>query len=325
MRNRMLLVFLAVVVTMSLILAGCAAPAPEEEFPTHSVELVIPYSAGGGIDMNTRCIVAVGAPYLGQPFIAVIKPGAAGAVGAEYVARAPADGYTILVAAPDPFFRGLVEELPFSMDSFKAVGMVSNDPELQFVRSDSPFQTWADVVAAAREKPGEITVGVCGLYGMEHLTYAFIEQQEGVEFNFIPYPCGGPVLAAVLGGHADCGAGLPPVLGPQIAAGTIRAFSVASAERLDYDPFKDIPTLKEIGYDFTMNMWVPLLVPKDTPEPIIKKLESVIAQIVEDKSFLKLHSKMGITTVYKNATDATEYLRSNMASMKKVVEGLKAK
>ena len=324
MKNRMLLVFLATVVAVSLaVFGGCCPAAPVEEYPTHPVQLINPYSPGGGIDMNSRAVVAVAADYLGQPMIAVCKPGAAGAVGAEYVAKQPADGYTVLITAPDAFYRGLVEPLPFSMETFTAVGMISNDPEIQYVNVDSPYQTLADLIKDAKARPGQVKASVVGMFGMEHLIFEFIALQENIKWNHIVEKGGGPALASVLGGHTDCSSGLPPVVGPQIEAGLVRGLSVSHDERLGYDPFKELPTLKELGYDFTMHMWVPILVHKETPAPIVKKLESAVAQIVEDKSFTKLMGKMGVTIVYKNAADTMEFLRKDIAAVDKVVKAIK--
>lgn len=342
MKNGILLVFLAVVLTASLVIfGGCAAPAPPaptpapapaptpaplpklSEYPTRSVELVIPYSAGGSLDMHARAMTAVGEQYLGKPLVPVLKPGAGATIGVGYAAKQPADGYTWLMAAPTPFYRTLVDPLPYTLESFTSLGIITSDPGVIFVNADSPYKTLDDLVKAARAKPEEISAGIVGLYGMQHLVYAFIAEQANIKWNYIPQPGGGPALAAVLGKHNDTSLGFAGVVGPHLEAGTLRALAIAADERKDVKPFKDIPTLKELGYDFKMSLWLPVLVRADTPAPIVEKSREFLRQIVEDKSFQKLMTRMGYVLEYQSGPDSMEFMRSDIAAMESLIQALK--
>lgn len=330
------LLAICLVTTLVLSLVGaCAAPAPPpapapapppkpvEEWPTRSVELVIPYSAGGGLDLLSRVMVAVAEPYLGKSLVVVLKPGAGATLGVGYAAKQPADGYTWLIGAPTPFYTTLVEPLPYTIDDFTALGLVSNDPMFIFVHADSPYKTLKDLVEDARAKPGKVMAGIVGLYGMQHLPYGFIAEQEKIEWNYIVQPGGGPAMAAVLGKHNETSGGFPGVVGPPVEAGLIRALAVAAEKRLDYDPFKDVPTLKELGYDITMSLWAPVLVRADTPAPIVEKGRIVLKQITEDESFKALMKKMGSVIVYKSGPDTDTFLRADLATVKKIIGILK--
>ena len=269
--------------------------------------------------------MAVAEPYLGVSLVPTIKAGAGATIGVGYAAKQPADGYTWVETAPTPFYRTLVEKLPYSLETFTSLGLMSMDPSIIFVHADSPWQTLQEMVEDAKARPGEITVGRVGLYGPQHMTFGFIGLQEGAKlWNYVPQPGGGPAMAAVLGKHNDTSIGFPAVVGPQVKAGLIRALAVCDTKRLDYAPFKDVPTLIECGYDYTNYLWIPMMVRADTPPEIVAKSRDAFKQIMEDASFNKLMGKMGAVPVYLSGPDCNEFLKKDLATAKKLVEAIQA-
>lgn len=275
--------------------------------------------------MHARVIVAVAEPYLGQPLVPVIKPGAGATIGTAYVAKKPADGYTTLIAAPTPFYRTLIEELPYTLETFTSIGMISMDPLVIVTHADNPYQNLGDLIAAAKANPEETPVSIVGTYGMQHVTLSYIAQQENMEFKIVPFEGGGPNLTAVLGKHIHAGWAIPAMILGHLEAGTIRALAVCGPTRYPHEQLKDVPTLREQGYDWDMALWIPWQIRADTPGPILERLRQVYTQIMADKSFQKLTAKMGMTPTPMSARESDLFMKGNVAGTKKVIDWLKMK
>ena len=311
------LVFLA---TFSLRLAQAA-----EEYPTRPVEIVCPVPAGGSTDLTMRVVVAVAKEYLGQPLIPVIHTGAGGARGIRLVANSKPDGYTILMGpAGSLLFRSLIEEKPpYTLEDFIALGRISASPWIFSVLSTSPWKSLRDFLDDAKKNPKKFKYSSGGALEQEHLFFTQLSQETGIELIHVPAGGGGPALTMLLGGHVDTSIFLPAVISPHIAAGTIRPLAVLSDERYGLAGLKDVPTLRELGFNISTFMFNGIFAPKGTPQPIVQKLRTVVKQICEDPSLKSLMARMNEEIKYMSGEDFEKWLKEESVKIDKLIKSIK--
>jgi len=256
------------------ILAALGASA--QTFPSKPITLVVAFAAGGNNDLRARQLgVPVGA-MLGQTIVVDNKPGASGNIGHDFVARAPADGYTLGVGAMGPLTvnPALFPKMTFDpAKDFVPVVLIEKAPLVLVTRVEKPFKSLKDLLAAAKTKPGEITLGNAGNGGAHHLSGELLQEAAGVDMLSVPYKGGGPAATALLSGEIDAMFEQTYAALPSIQAGKTRALAVTSDKRLPSLP--DVPTLAELGYPgVTVSNWLGIVAPKGTPADVIKKVNT---------------------------------------------------
>lgn len=273
------------------------AEAPPEKYPTKTVELVVPFGAGGSHDLHARAIVSVIPKYLGAPMVVVLKPGGSGAVGSEYVAKSKPNGYTLLFGGSGPNTQlHYLTDLPYKREDFIPIAKINHSPNVIVVKSDSKFKTLKDLVNYAKEHPDELRYSSSGMFGAMHIPTELFLEAAGIKAVHVPFNGGGPALMALLGGHVDFSAPFPTQVKPFVEAGTIRILATTDTQR---DPIlKDVPTLKELGYNVEYKMWRAVLAPKGTPEAVITKLRNVFREMVKDDAFKQLIGQLGEKIYY---------------------------
>jgi tripartite-type tricarboxylate transporter receptor subunit TctC len=280
-----------------ILLAGGAAGA-QEPFPTRPITIVNAFPPGGLADLTGRPLAAAMERVLKQPVVIVNKPGAAGAVGAQAVAIAKPDGYTILIHVPAistiPEVDALFGRTPtFTRDQFVGIARVNADPTILVVNADMPWQSVKDLLEDARKRPGEITFSSSGLYGASHMPMDMLLQAAGgLRMRHLPTTGGGPATTAVLGGHAHLWMSPPGVASPHIKGGKLRALAVSSAARHPY--FPDVPTLKELGYDVEYYLWIALFAPRGTPDSALRVLRDAARQAAQEPDFKAAMDKIQV-------------------------------
>jgi tripartite-type tricarboxylate transporter receptor subunit TctC len=237
---------------------------------------VVAFAAGGNNDLRARQLgVPVGA-MLGQTIVVDNKPGASGNIGHDFVARAPADGYTLGVGAMGPLTvnPALFPKMTFDpAKDFVPVVLIEKAPLVLVTRVEKPFKSLKDLLAAAKTKPGEITLGNAGNGGAHHLSGELLQEAAGVDMLSVPYKGGGPAATALLSGEIDAMFEQTYAALPSIQAGKTRALAVTSDKRLPSLP--DVPTLAELGYPgVTVSNWLGIVAPKGTPADVIKKVNT---------------------------------------------------
>ena len=268
-----------------------------QDYPTKPVILVIPMGAGGSHDLTARAVTSVAADYLGQPIIIQLKPGGGGAIGTEFVAKAPPDGYTLLFGGP-----GWATTLPAiegrskGPDSFEAVCRINYSPTTIVARADAPYKTFKEMIEWAKANPGKLVFASTGPWGQADLPWKLIVRLTGIVTKTVPYDGGGPAMLALLGGHADVNGGLSATLLPQIKGGKIRALAVLDNKRDSTLP--DVPTAKEEGVNVVNLMWRGVAAPKGTPRPIVDKLAAAFKKMTEDKTVLSMIKQFGDEIYY---------------------------
>jgi tripartite-type tricarboxylate transporter receptor subunit TctC len=289
MTGRLTARILACVFTLGL--SGFGA-ANAQEFPTKPITLIVPSSAGGSHDLTARALASVAEKYLGQPLIVELKPGGSGAVGSSLVANAKPDGYTLLFGGPDfnttpPIMEGRPD---FGPEGFVSVCRVNYTPMFLAARAGAPFKTFPELIAWAKTNPGQLKVAGARSTSSA-LFLKFVGKTTGIDFRPIPFEGGGATLMALLNNSADVTSGVPAAMAPHEKSGKI-VFTVTTSKERHKD-YPDLPTAKELGFDYEYVFWRSVLAPKGTPRPIVEKLAGMFKKMSEDPDFLKVVGAWG--------------------------------
>jgi tripartite-type tricarboxylate transporter receptor subunit TctC len=263
-----------------LLLAPSLAAA--QGWPTKPVHILVSSGAGGTADILARMIGERLAPMLGQPVIVENRPGAGGHLGAGLVARAQPDGYTLLMSGSPTHSVGphLFKRLNYEpMRDVPPVAMVAIAPNLLVTKSSLPVKSLADLVALAREKPGQLTYSSAGNGTSGHLAAELLKSTAKLDMRHVPYKSGPEAVTGVLSGDVDFIFFTVPAVLPQVEAGKLRALAITSAARSALVP--DVPTVAEAGYPgFEVLGWYAVFAPRETPKPVVAKLSADIEKIV---------------------------------------------
>ncbi len=265
------------------LLAGpaLAPPTAAQPFPDHPVQVINPYGAGSTTDLLTRALATAMQPRLGQPVVVVNRDGAAGGLGTSVAARVAADGYTLLFA-PAVVFSVLPVVRPdigYRAESFMPVCQAFENTMVLAVRTDSPLHSLADLVAAARARPGALTYGHQGVASVPHLAAVAFQQAAGVEFQDVPYRSEPNVVLEVQAGRVDFAA----LVAGSINNQPLRALAVFSPRRHHLLP--EAPTAQEQGYDLSPASFGGLYAPAGTPAPVVARLAEACAAAAADPGY----------------------------------------
>ncbi|MDP9965648.1 tripartite-type tricarboxylate transporter receptor subunit TctC [Variovorax paradoxus] len=271
-----------------LALALCAIQTPgfAQTFPSRPVTLVVPFPPGGGTDTGGRVIAEQLGRRWGQPVIVENKGGAAGQIGADFVAKSRPDGYTLLLGnigtqAINPL---LYSKLPYDADkAFAPVSLVAELPLAMMVNPAVPAKTAADFVALARSRPGQMSYSSSGAGGAPHLAAEMFKDQTGAFIVHVPYRGGGPAIADLLAGHVQLSFMTVLEASGHIKAGKLRALAVTGDKRVP--AFPDVPTLAEsVAPGFNAISWIGLLAPAGTPPELVEKIAADLRAVLADES-----------------------------------------
>lgn len=274
-------------------------------YPDKPIRVIMPWAAGGPTDVVGRVVAVQMGEILGQPLVIETRAGASGTIGAAQVAKAPADGYTVLM---NPSVQGIYpaqfKSLSFDpIKDFRMVGVLGTVPMVAVVPPTSKFKTFADLIEHARAQPGTLTFASPGVATLPHLAGELINSSTKVSISHVGYRGSSPALTDVAGGHVDLMyAPLAPAL-PLIQSGKVVPLAVTTKARLADLP--NVPTIAEsVLPDFDIVTWYGMWVPKDTPEPIIAKLNAAMVQASKSPKVvdaLKSQGTMPSTMSYQEA------------------------
>jgi tripartite-type tricarboxylate transporter receptor subunit TctC len=280
---------------MVMTLAFVAPDARAVDYPVRPIKLVVPYAAGGPTDVLGRVV----ADYLGrdlkQTTIVENKPGAQGAIGAEAVARADPDGYTLLVAAGSIIVQNpmLYKKLSYDpLKDFRMLALVTDLPVVMEVHPSVPAKTVAEFVAYAKQNPGKLNFGSAGTGGTIHLAGEMFKQMAGIEMTHVPYKGAGPALADLLSGNIQVMFDSLSTALPPVKSGLLRPLGISSAQRSPDLP--DVPTIVESGYpDYTVSVWYGIAAPSRLPDDVAKKIGASLDRALNDDVFRASLEKIG--------------------------------
>lgn len=287
-----------------------------QDYPKRPIKLVVPFAAGSTIDLLGRAVAQGLSEKLGQPVVVESKPGAGSAVGASAVANSPADGYTLLLGsnatlAVNPI---LYKKLPYDPNDFKLVGATGGFPSFLLVGGNSKYKTFADLVKAAKERPGMIKYGSSGIGTTGHLVGAVLENTAGIELLHVPYKDGPQALTATITGEVDAifypsGAAMS-----MINAGKVRPLAVSTGKRTAALP--NVPTIAESGYPtFDLIGWTVVAVPGKTHPAVVGKLRDAISSLYTDAAFQSKVDGLGLVTQKLTGKELEAFVHAEQRSM----------
>ncbi len=269
-------------------LAGLVAPLCAQNYPTRPIRLVVPFSPGGAADVPGRILTPKFSDALGQQVVVENRAGAGSTIGAEQVAKATPDGYTLLMTSNTHFVSAaLYKKLAYdSLTDFAPVTQITSAPNVVVVHPSLPVRTVKELIALARARPGQIDFASSGNGSTQHLTGALFTKMAGIDMTHIPYSGSGPATIDLLSGRVTVG--FPGIAGmlPQIKAGKLRALAITSAKRSPELP--GLPTVAESGipgYDVTA--WFGVVGPKALPREIVLKLHAELVRVLKNPEVQK--------------------------------------
>ena len=295
----------------ALALASVAGAAHAQAWPSKPVSLVVPFPAGGTTDVLARALAERLSPAIGQPVIVENKPGAGATIGADYVAKAKADGHTLLIGAVHHTIASSVyKKLPYDFQkSFEPVTVIAMVPNVLVVNARTPAKNVNELVALIKAKPAEASYGSNGNGTAQHLIGTQFQQQTGTRLQHIPYKGSGPLATDLLGGQILMSFDtITPVL-PHIKAGKLRPLAVTTAKRSPALP--DVRTLQEAGLkDFDIGTWFGVLAPVGTPKPVLDRLSAEATKIIQSPDFRKRMDDIGAQPVGNSPAEMAAQIRS---------------
>lgn len=294
-----------------------AGMARASDYPLRPIEVIVPASAGGSTDAVARAFADAMRKYLPQPLIVNNRPGASGVVGMSDVMNAKADGYKVCMGITELSILPHLGLSKFNYADFKPVALLSADGATVTVRSDAPWRTLEEFLAAAKAKPGQLNIGNSGNGSVWHLAAAALEEKTGAKVSHVPFQGGAPAVLALLGGHVDAVTVSVAEVATHVQAGKLRILGVMADKRTR--GFDQVPTLKERGIDLSVAGWRGLLAPKSTPDDVVTTLRSAVRKAVDDAAFQEQMDKLVLTTLYLDAPDFETMLRRTDEDFKALV------
>jgi tripartite-type tricarboxylate transporter receptor subunit TctC len=306
---------------LHIVLASSACLA--QDYPTKPIAMVNPFPPGGVVDIVGRPLAALMEKNLRQPVVMINKTGAGGAVGMASVAKGPTDGYTILMGLSSisifPVSDRINGKTPsYELSDFAPIALVTADPTVLVVRTDSPYKSLKDFVDAAKANPGKINYSSSGVYGTLHVAMEIFANAAGIKLFHVPYQGGGPAVTALLGGQVQALASGPAAAIGQIKGGKMRALASWSTERLALLP--EIPTFKELGYDAEFYIWSGVFVSAATPPAIVSRLRTSVKEAATSAEFKAAMEKVSTPVSYLDAPEFKKYWDRDAARLKVALE-----
>ncbi len=281
---------------------------PADAYPDKPIRMVVPYPPGGPTDLVARLVAAEMSNTLGQPIVVDNKPGASGMLGAETVARAPADGYTFLANASLHVINpSIYSEMRFdALNDFVPITQLAAVPLVLVVPSGSKIQSVQDLVAAGKANPGALNFASAGNASAQQLAGESFKMAAGIGMQHVPYKGSSPALVDLIGGQVQLMFDSLPSAMPFIQSGKLRALAVTTAKRVPALP--DVPTIAESGYPgYDISTWYGLWAPKDTPQPIVDKLYAAAATALKTSKLVEQYGRMGAEPVGSTPADFKRY------------------
>ena len=295
----------------------------QEPYPGKPITMIVPFPPGGVADLTGRPTAAAMEKVLKQKIVIENKAGAGGGIGMAQVAKAKPDGYTIMMALSSisviPEADKLLGRTPmYTLDQLAPIALISADPTILVVRTESPWKSVKDFVDDAKKRPGAISYSSSGIYGTLHVAMAMLGDVAGVNLHHVPFTGAGPAITALLGGHVDALATGPGTVIQHIKAGKLRALAGWGDKRIDSLP--DLPTLKELGYDAEFFIWSGLFAPAATPQPVLASLRQAAQEAVKDPQFKTAMAAIETPIHYLDAPEFQKFWDNDAKRLAVVVQ-----
>ena len=307
----------------ALLLGAAGIVAAQSAYPSKAITMVVPFPPGGLADIVARPVAEAMSRDLGQPVVIENRAGAGGGIGMAWVAKAPADGYTILMSLSSftvlPEADVVLGRSPmYAMNALRPVARFTADPTVLAVRADAPWKTVKDFVEDARKRPGAINYGSSGNYGTMHVPMEILAQNAGIKLTHIPFTGAGPAVVALLGGQVDAISSGPATVLQQVKGGKLRVLAHWGTAKLETLP--DVPSLKDSGYNAEYAQWSGLFIPAGTPEPVAQRLRAAARTAANDAKVKEVILAAGSPILYQDTPDFEKYVQADAKRMAEVVK-----
>lgn len=303
-----------------LIAACTLAAGIAHAFPERPITIVVPYAPGGAADAVARVVATRLGAKLGGSVIVDNKAGASGTIGASFVAKAPADGYTMLYdATPHSINPHLFPKMPYAANALQPLSLVLLAPNVLIVKSDAPYKNVGELIAKAKAQPGKINFASGGSGTVQRLAAELFRQQLGLDMVHVPYKSGGPAITDVIAGQVDFMFGTVAATYPHVSGGKLRALAVSAPERSKRLP--DVPTVAEAaipGYE--AYEWNGVFLPAGVPAPIATKLQQALQDVLKEDEVKQRLADLGAQPVGSTPADFAAFLKKEDAKWGEVVK-----
>jgi tripartite-type tricarboxylate transporter receptor subunit TctC len=315
---------------IALLAAACAALAPAttlaQKFPDKPVRFIVPFPPGGGNDILARALAPKMGEFLGQPVVIDNRAGAGGNIGTDLAAKAPPDGYTILIASNQVTINPwLYSKLPFDIEKdFAAIAQIASVPMVLAVHPSVPANSVKEFIALAKAGPGKLNHSTPGNGTPQHIAFEVFNHAAGVKVTHVPYKGTGPAIADLIGGQVQSAIGTMASLEQHVKAGKLRALGVTTPRRSATMPA--VPTIAEAGLPgFEVPLWYSILAPAGTPKDIVARLSAEIARALAVPETRERLTAQGFDVSYLNPDQMGELMKQDIARWQKSIReiGLK--
>ena len=310
-------------IIVAALLVGFSQQAALAQYPVKPVRVIVPYSPGGAVDSFARVLTQQLSEHWNQSVVVENRPGASTMIGAEQVAKSPADGYTLLLTAELTLVTlpHLYEKIPYDpLRDFAPITALVSATQALVANPSLPVKTVNDVVTLAKAKPGELTYGSFGIGSTGHLNMEVFQAMTGTRFNHIPYSGAGPAMNDVVGGHVSLMFAALSIVKGSVDAGKLRMIGVGSDRRSS--EFPDVPTISESGVPgFEAKSWFGLVAPAGTPPEIIKKINEDVTKVISDPAFARQYlAAQGLVPITGTPEEFAAFIQAETKRWGKVVK-----
>jgi len=300
----------------------CAAPAQAQNYPAKPIHILVPYAPGGISDIASRILGAKLTEAWGQQVLVENRPGGNGFIAMAAAAKAAPDGYTMVMAtggdvAINP---AMFKEMPYDVEGdLASIAMVSDAPLVLAAHAGAPYNTVADVIAAAKAQPGRISVATPGNGSINQIVLEWMALNTGTQFQHIPYKGGAPAAAALAAGDIPLGVLASSSVAPHVKSGRVRVLAVTMAKRSTLNP--EWPTLQQEGVkEIDASNWTALFAPKATPRPIIDKLNAEVVKILNMPDVKERFAGGGVVTIPSSAAELDARVKQEAERFRAIVQ-----
>ena len=306
---------------LAVALALATSLAQAQQWPLRPIKVVVPFPPGGVTDSIARITADWLSPRLGQPVVAENRPGASGAIAAEFVARSEADGYTLFSAAtPQLAVVPYVQKISYDpVKDFAPISIVGTNPFALGCNEKIPAKTLAEFISYVKERPGQLSFASPGAGSVGHLTMALFLARAGLKMESVLYKGGGPAMADVVAGHVPCYFGNLNELIPHAGGGRIRLFGISGERRAPQLPH--VPTVAEQGFPgFRTITWNGYVAPAATPREVVERVAREIGAACKDAVFVERRNKIGVDPVCGTPGEFAQAIRDDLVTWKEAVQ-----
>jgi tripartite-type tricarboxylate transporter receptor subunit TctC len=310
------------IVLLVLSVCACVPQATAAEYPDHAIRMIVPFAAGGGTDLLARIIAQNLNSKWGQPVVVENQPGASGAIGTRTVMKAPADGYTLLMASTGALMAVSADAASdglFDVNKVLSPIVIGAAPPYLLVANPAlPVKSTADLIKYAREKPDGITFGSSGVGAASHLSGLLFAGMTGIKMLHVPYKGTGPAVTDLLGGRIDVMFAPGPVVDQLVQSGQLKALGVTDTTRSKFYP--DVPPVADAVPGYESVGWFGLLAPSGTPREIVNRLNEVIVAAMGTQQFRDHLATLGAEPKPQTPEEFGRYINADVATWSKLVK-----